>query len=101
MEEILRLVGVMSAVVGVPMMFIFAVPPLAKAFARKLEGDRASGDETLAELETLRAEVEELRELAPRLLELEERVDFTERLLARQAEPEQLAPARTDAERMP
>jgi len=50
--------------------------PIGKALARRLEGDQPSiaapSDEVLAELDDLRS----------RVLELEERVDFSERLLA-------------------
>ena len=50
--------------------------PVGKALARKLEGDppsiAAPGEEVLVELDDLRS----------RVLELEERVDFSERLLA-------------------
>ena len=41
----------------------------------------------LAELD---AQAEELHELRGRLAELEERLDFTERMLAKSREPEQL-----------
>ena len=62
--------------------------PLMRALGRRLEG--GSDDQELA---ALRAELEELRRQvagladAARLAELEERVDFAERLLARQHEP--------------
>jgi proteasome assembly chaperone (PAC2) family protein len=46
-----------------------------------------SGEVKLAELD---AQAEELHDLRTRMGELEERLDFTERLLARQREPEQL-----------
>lgn len=94
MDEIVRLIGVMSAVVGVPMVFIFAVPPLAKAFAHRLEGKVPADEDTTAEIEALRAEVEALRDLPSRLVELEERVDFAERLLAQQQAPGLLTPGK-------
>lgn len=50
----------------------------------------SSGEVRLAELD---AQAEELHELRTRFAELEERLDFTERLLARQAEPSQLPKA--------
>ena len=46
-----------------------------------------SGEVKLAELD---AQAEELHELRGRMAELEERLDFTERMLAQQREPEQL-----------
>lgn len=50
-------------------------------------GGMTSGEVRLAELD---AQAEELHELRHRVGELEERLDFTERMLARQHEPEQL-----------
>ena len=87
MDDIVRLIAVMSSVVGVPMLFIFGVPPLAKAFARRIEGKLPADEAMAAELDALRAEVEAMRELPGRLVELEERVDFAERLLAQQQGP--------------
>lgn len=46
-----------------------------------------SGEVRLAELD---AQAEELHEMRTRMAELEERVDFTERMLAKAREPEQL-----------
>ena len=47
----------------------------------------SSGEVKLAELD---AQAEELHELRTRMAELEERVDFSERLLAQQREPAQI-----------
>ncbi|MEO8227680.1 MAG: hypothetical protein ABI637_09615 [Gemmatimonadota bacterium] len=55
--------------------------PLVRAFARRLEG-RSAGDPALVgEIEELRARVNELEAGHGRMAELEERVDFTERIL--------------------
>ena len=89
MGEMIELFGVITAVAGVPMLVIFGVPPIAKAIARRIERTAPMDAEALAEIEALRAEVDELRAMAPRMLELEERVDFAERLLARPTEPAQ------------
>src|SRR5438094_6690029 len=51
----------------------------------------AVGGPTVAESERLAAEVDELRQ---RLTEVEERLDFTERLLAKERQPDRLAPPR-------
>lgn len=48
------------------------------------------GGETAAEVEEMQARLAELDELKRRVGELEERVDFAERLLARQREQERL-----------
>lgn len=56
--------------------------PVARAFARRLEG-KGSGDAALkAEVEQLHNRLGEVDLLHSRVAELEERVDFTERLLA-------------------
>jgi Tfp pilus assembly protein PilO len=65
--------------------------PLARALARRLEG-KGTGDATLkAEVEHLHQRLGEVDALQGRLAELEERLDFTERMLARAPEaPAQL-----------
>ncbi len=55
--------------------------PLVRALARRLEGKVGPGGAVMAELEDLRARVRELEGTQGRLLELEERLDFTERIL--------------------
>jgi Tfp pilus assembly protein PilO len=55
--------------------------PLMRALARRLEGK--AGDPALkADLEQLNLRLNEMENLQHRMAELEERVDFTERLLA-------------------
>ena len=65
---------------GIALVFFFAVP-VRKALLRKIEGGSPSQDSRLLE------EVDVLRE---RMGELEERLDFTERLLAQQREQARL-----------
>jgi hypothetical protein len=56
--------------------------PLMRAFARRLEG-KGSGDTALrADVEQLQARLGDVELLHGRVAELEERLDFTERLLA-------------------
>lgn len=86
MDGILRVALILAVVIGVPMLCVSIIPALAKALIARIEGRHDGSEEALAELEALRAEVEALRAIAPRVLELEERVDFTERLLARSSE---------------
>ena len=62
-----------------PLVLAFAIPA-AKARARRLEG-QTEADPRMAE------EIDSLRQ---RVGELEERLDFTERVLARQQEPQRL-----------
>ncbi len=56
--------------------------PIMRAFGRRLEG-RGSPDPAIkADIDHLHARLGEVDSLQSRVLELEERVDFTERLLA-------------------
>jgi Tfp pilus assembly protein PilO len=69
---------------------VFAlVWPLVRAFARRLETGGHRG-ELLAELEGLRSRVDQLEAGQAQVAELEERVDFAERLLAQAKEPDRL-----------
>ncbi|HEY3116572.1 MAG TPA: hypothetical protein VGK54_07520 [Chloroflexota bacterium] len=62
--------------------------PLMRAFARRLEG-KGGGDAALrAEVEQLHQRLGEVDMLHSRVAELEERVDFTERLLAQTHDPQ-------------
>jgi len=78
-EELI--VAVIAILVGGLLLF-----PLVRAWARRLE--RGGGDPALKEeVEHLRARLGEVDGLHQRLAELEDRVDFSERMLAqRQAE---------------
>ncbi len=67
---------------GIALVFTFAIP-LRKALVRKIEGRQPGPDPQLVE------DVDQLRE---RMLELEERLDFTERLLAQQRDVAGLPP---------
>ncbi len=82
----------MAAVVlllGVGLILATLIWPLIKAIARRIEGGSA-GAEVQAELEGLRERVRQLEEMQPRMLELEERVDFAERIVAKGREPDRL-----------
>jgi hypothetical protein len=56
--------------------------PFMRTFARRFERTRLE-PETLARLERVESGLQEVRALQTRVLELEERVDFAERLLPR------------------
>jgi Tfp pilus assembly protein PilN len=63
--------------------------PLVRALARRLEsGGRNAQLE--GELDTLRERLQHLEQSQARMGELEERVDFAERLLAQNREPDRL-----------
>jgi Tfp pilus assembly protein PilO len=64
--------------------------PLARALARRLEG-RGSVDAALrSDLEQMQHRLAEVEALQTRVGELEERLDFAERLLAQSREPDRL-----------
>ena len=67
--------------------------PLVRALARRLEGKGAQSAVLQAEVDELRSRVHELEGAQSRLLDLEERLDFTERILT-QKEPARLPDAR-------
>ena len=56
--------------------------PLMRAFARRVEGKGGVDTALRAEVDQLQARVHEMDTLQERVAELEERLDFTERLLA-------------------
>lgn len=64
--------------------------PIARAIGRRLEGRPVADREVHEELEELRARLAQLEEGQLRVAELEERVEFAERLLAREPRPRQI-----------
>jgi hypothetical protein len=56
--------------------------PIMRAFGRRLEGRAGADPAVKADIDHLHARLGEVDALRTRVLELEERVDFTERLLA-------------------
>ncbi len=65
--------------------------PIGQAVARRL-GGRADADEVQAEVDQVNERVTtEVEDLRARLAEVEERLDFAERLLARGGEPDQIS----------
>ena len=75
-------------------LFLLAISPIGKALAARISGKKgmADDDEAADELKQLREEVDELRHVGEQVNELGERVDFLERLVAKQREVERLAP---------
>lgn len=78
--EFILTMTVVSSIIG--LVFFFAVP-VRKAMLRRIEGSGPAHDPEVL------AEVDHLRE---RMGELEERLDFTERLLAQQRDAAELPP---------
>jgi hypothetical protein len=94
-EEIVGLVAVIL-LFGGGTLFLLAISPIGKAFAARISGKKhvPDDDEAAAELKELRTELETLSHLPEQLSELGERVDFLERLVAKQREADRLPPAR-------
>ena len=75
---------------------VFLLKPLILAWARRIEGRGA--DATLhAEVEQVREQLAEVDPLRQRVLELEERMEFTERMLAQRRDPAGLPRGGADA----
>ncbi len=68
--------------------------PLARALARRLEGRGAPDPAMQHELDELRSRVHELEAGQVRMTELEDRLDFAERILAQRQEPVRLPEGR-------
>jgi hypothetical protein len=77
---------IVLAVLGTALMMVW---PLIRAFARRLEGAGAAA-ELQGEVETLRGRLDQLEQGQTRVAELEERLDFAERMLAQTREPDRL-----------
>jgi hypothetical protein len=78
-------------------LFLLSISPVGKAIAARMLGRKRAGgddDETAEEVSALRREVEEMRHMGEQMSELGERVDFLERLVAKQREAERLPPVR-------
>jgi hypothetical protein len=64
--------------------------PLVQALARRLDPHTGAGPVVTRELGELQTRVQELEAQQGRVLELEDRLDFAERLLAQQRDPARL-----------
>jgi hypothetical protein len=64
--------------------------PVMRAIGRRLEGRTREDPALRREIDELRARLGEVDTLQHRLAELEERIDFTERMLAQHREPNRI-----------
>ena len=94
-DDIIGLVAV-TGLFGGGTLFLLAISPVGKALAARITGKKgvAKDDETAEEVKELRREVDEMRHMTEQMSELGERVDFLERLMAKQREAERLPPVR-------
>jgi hypothetical protein len=82
-----EVVALMAVIVGV----FLTTRPLVAAIARRIGRDPVAPAAWEGAVDELRADLEEAHR---RIAGLEERVDFAERMLAQQREPERLVPPR-------
>ena len=80
--QVLAIIAI-AAVAGIALVLY----PMARALARRLEGRGVSQD-LLQQVDELRERVRDLEASQHRVAELEERLDFTERLLAQRRDVE-------------
>lgn len=88
MEDILAVV----LLFGGATLVLLSMSPIGRAIAHRIKGGSISkGDEVLQRLEeTQNAVLDELDALRQEITDVQERLDFAERLLARHREPAQL-----------
>jgi hypothetical protein len=86
MDNVIKFGLVVAMLLAVGTFALFMIP----IFVRNYRQASMVGRETGGEVDALRAELDELRGLAPRIAELEERLDFAERMLTQQREAERL-----------
>jgi Tfp pilus assembly protein PilO len=85
-----ELVFIILAIVMLSIVVIKVLGPIARAWARKLEG-KAALPELQAEVDQLHERIAEVEPLRQRVLELEERIEFAERLLAQRKDQDLLS----------
>jgi hypothetical protein len=88
-ERVTELVGIVLFMVLFAIVAIKVFGPLARAWARKLEG-KVGDPELRAEVDHLRDQLGEMDGLQARVQELEERVEFAERLLSQKRDQDLL-----------
>jgi hypothetical protein len=98
LEEVLIPIVAILTIFGGGTLVLLSITPVGKALAARILGKKgATGgtdEETAEEVRQLRSDVEDLRHVGDQMSELAERVDFLERLVAKQREPERLPPVR-------
>jgi DNA repair exonuclease SbcCD ATPase subunit len=97
-ETVLKILVTVAGAVGIPVAAYAAIVATRAIWVRNPSGSTAERLE--AEVESLKAQLAELAESGHRLAELEERMDFAERLLV-QARPPVLHEADTPPEPLP
>ncbi len=95
-DNIVGLVAVLL-LFGGGTLFLLSMSPIGKALAARILGRKTpvpDDEEMSDEVKELRRDVDEMRHITDQMAELGERVDFLERLVAKQREAERLPPVR-------
>lgn len=92
MDEMQKVLVFVVSLVGAGV-FSYAAIAALNVWTRRMEGKAGPGQE---QLDALHARLAATETLEARVEELEQRVDFAERLIARQREPERLPSGRPD-----
>lgn len=86
-ETVLKILVSVAGTVAIPVAAYAAIAATRSIWGK---AGRSPDDETAAELSALRARVQEMEAMQARMAELEERVDFAERLLVQHRESARL-----------
>ncbi len=90
MDDVLKLVAMLAGV-GVTGTLLYTAVRFVNVTVRRLEG-RHGGEGLQQELAEMQSRLADLEAQQGRVMELEERLDFAERLLAQRREVERLGP---------
>lgn len=90
MDDLIRVAMAVLMMTGFPLLFYAGFVGI-RVFQRRMEG-KTVGADVMRELEDLRNRVADLEQVQGRVEELEERMDFSERMLTQEKQPGQLKP---------
>jgi hypothetical protein len=93
-DRVSEMVMMTLVLVGVVVIAVKVFGPIARAWARKLEG-KTGDPQILADLDQIREQLGEVDSLRARVAELEDRIEFTERLLAQRKDQDLLPRGRS------
>jgi hypothetical protein len=88
-DRVTEMVMMTLVLIGVVIIAVKVFGPIARAWARKLEG-KVGDPQIHADLDQMRDQLGEVDSLRVRVAELEERIEFTERLLAQRKDQDLL-----------
>ena len=84
-------IGPAIAIIVLAILAVILLLPLVRAWARRIES-RGTDPELKGELEEMRNRLADVEQHQMRVAELEERLDFAERLLAQHRTPDRIGP---------